>query len=470
MAHRTLWVVGCLLFSAFSWGNGTQLVKLRIPSTQAAAPVYSEPGWDWQKCRVVKEETGKDSCGEELRIGTLRPSVQVEVVMENGKPVHPAKSVLNYYEQDVRKDWVKVKFNYFYEDKGWGKSGEGWIDRKYLDADQLRALEKIKSSPRAEMVEEDDEVIQSRPKKSTKAKGICLPKHPNAKEARESQNFEEIAKAFHREPGSGLDDVTNTVFDLVGKCKISLPDAHLERLNSTRPVYDQVVLGDFYGKRLRLEDLKKQLPDFSEAELRQKLVDADVLARTLYSEMGSCWEDGKGKHYLEAVAKLALNRVDYGYKNEELSFQNPKLHDKRKSPLAQVLTKPSQFQVWDAKSQGTVQSNLKQALCPPSSPESYWRVVNGRPAKTPKFEQKLWKDVVRIATEAVFYTERFKKRTSGVTELFYTSGEDHQNFMCLKQSRGVRVEGRVLDDADCLNLFKGKPIDTKSASQCNRGT
>ncbi len=176
---------------------------------------------------------------------------------------------------------------------------------------------------------------------------------------------------------------------------------------------------------------------------KANLIEIDALARTMYGEMAICYKSGL--QYPMAVAKIILNRAEN--KSRQIEFIK-KPHDFDTPDTVKVCTTPSQFNCWMKKTNGIKNNTLHQALCPPQNQNApYW---NGKQAS--KFETDLWKNSVRIATEAILHPEQFKKRTAKIDGYFYTSGRG--KFYNMKQQHDVLLDGNPLDKNKCLEIWK----------------
>ncbi|MEN0059658.1 MAG: hypothetical protein AAGB31_12535, partial [Bdellovibrio sp.] len=146
-----------------------------------------------------------------------------------------------------------------------------------------------------------------------------------------------------------------------------------------------------------------------------------------------------------SVAKVALNRAT----TENASLKKVFIqgsHSPLKGELAKVVTTSNQFNVWMSDKTHR-EGPLRQALCPPNnSQKEFW--TGKRP---PQMELDIWRNTVRIATEAVLAPKNsFTKRTKGVTGHYYTSGMD--KFYNMKQVFPW-IEQRQIKNNACVQLW-----------------
>lgn len=223
--------------------------------------------------------------------------------------------------------------------------------------------------------------------------------------------------------------------EVVGFCAW---DGQTRRPKPPPNVFDQIILSQLAQVPLPKGHVNEQ----GQPMTRAQLIEIAAMARTLYGEMGRCFKHGL--HYPMAVAKVALNRQHQSSRDGEWIRDD---HAQSKTRLTKILTSPSQFNVWMPTHQDKTNGAFRQAACPPSSTKKNdWRGV--KPAES---EVKVWEKAMKIATEAVLHPTRFKKRTSAVKALFYTSGLGR--FRGLSQAKEISIEGRSLEKDQCLELW-----------------
>lgn len=171
----------------------------------------------------------------------------------------------------------------------------------------------------------------------------------------------------------------------------------------------------------------------------------DVMARTLYAEMASCFKHGA--HYPEAVAKIAVNRADFvsdpQMKSRASLFVNASDTNPLHAPLTKVFFRKGQFSVWNKDDPAR-----RMTMCPPSNAaKDFWA---GHPP-TPD-ESKIWREAVRIASEAVLSGESFRRRTKDMTSVYYNVNQDlsEQGY---KRVRGASVGGDSLSRGRCIQVW-----------------
>lgn len=174
-------------------------------------------------------------------------------------------------------------------------------------------------------------------------------------------------------------------------------------------------------------------------------VSIDVMARTLYAEMASCFKHGA--HYPEAVAKIAVNRVDFASdpqtKLRASLFIDTRDSNPLHSPLTKVFFRKGQFSVWNKDDPAR-----RMTMCPPSNAsKNFWA---GHPP-TPE-ETKIWREAVRIATEAVLSGSSFRRRTKDMTSVYYNVNQDLSG-QGYKRVRGASVGGDSLSRGRCIQVW-----------------
>jgi hypothetical protein len=248
----------------------------------------------------------------------------------------------------------------------------------------------------------------------------------------------------------------------VGICPVTPANKFPADLIRGSNSYDDLVL-----KQLRKQKPPQIANESGQPITNDDLVNIDSLARTLYGEMGKCFR--YGLHYPIAVAKIIVNRAN-----------NPKFHrtfiqepqEKNKPTLSKVATTLSQFSMWQQKAIMTDPATKKinwvpngplhQGLCPPRE--------RGKPfyrsKEASQYENDIWTNATRIATEAIMYPKKFAARTDKVTDMHYTSDlaklrntpdlpRGAQFINKMNQVFPV-IEGRQIDNNKCLEIWKGQ--------------
>ncbi|AZZ37662.1 hypothetical protein CIK05_12935 [Bdellovibrio sp. qaytius] len=230
------------------------------------------------------------------------------------------------------------------------------------------------------------------------------------------------------------------IYELVGECPLANPMAMPKKLSKDN-VFDSYV----YNK------LKKQkIPRLVNEQMKpmtfEDLMNIDSLARTIYGEMGKCFR--KGLQYPIAAALVAVNRLENKSRFKEWTSSKVKRKMASVPPLTRIVTTPEKFNVWKAYDGGKVNGPLHHSLCPA-------RTVNKPFWKTDKASQAevdIWKNAVRIATEAVMFPSKFKTRSPAMKNInFYTSGmgqyKDYAQVFPF-------VNDRPLENFDCIEMWK----------------
>ena len=178
----------------------------------------------------------------------------------------------------------------------------------------------------------------------------------------------------------------------------------------------------------------------------EDLVNIDSLARTIYGEMGKCFR--KGLQYPIAAALVAVNRFDNKSRFKEWTKSQVKRKVASLPPLTQIVTTPEKFNVWKVYASGKVNGPLHHSLCPARAVNKpFWKTKRASQA-----EVDIWKNAVRIATEAVMFPSRFKARSPAMKNInFYTSGMgQYQDYMQVFPF----VNDRPLEHFECIEMWK----------------
>lgn len=200
--------------------------------------------------------------------------------------------------------------------------------------------------------------------------------------------------------------------------------------------YDSYVLPKM--KSQPVPNLKKE---DGTAVTQSDMVDIDALARTMYSEMARCYKHGL--HYPSAVARITLNRATSDARKKEFITGN---HAAGKGDIAKAATSPYKYSAWNQKEGDKRNPVLAQALCPPAPHNSV--MWTGKPVTA--LEKEIWEDTVRIATETVLFPDKFKARSQGLTQFFYTSDLDRKKWKHVKP----KVEGRSVNKDYCMMIWQ----------------
>lgn len=230
------------------------------------------------------------------------------------------------------------------------------------------------------------------------------------------------------------------IYDLVGECVID-PATTLPKNLPKENTYDFYV----YNK-LKKHKLPLIVNERNQQMTAEDLVNIDALARTIYGEMGKCFK--KGLQYPMAAALVAVNRYDNKSRYKEWTSSFVKRKVASVPSLTKIITTPEKFNNWKIFSNSKKNGPLHHSLCPP-------RAVNKPFWKTDKASQDqvdIWKNAVRIATEAVMFPDKFKARSPAMKNInFYTSGlGQYHNYLQVFPF----VNDRPLEHFDCIEMWK----------------
>jgi len=207
-------------------------------------------------------------------------------------------------------------------------------------------------------------------------------------------------------------------------------------------VFDNLILNDI--KSTRLPEIKV---NSTRTLNHDDLVNIDVLARTMYGEMASCFKNGL--QYPRAVARIILNRAEKTSRLKEFSDRPQNLS---KPIIAQVASSPRKFNNWLIYNSGKKNGPLHQSLCPPKTINApFWKDNEAN-----SYDIKVWDDAVKIATDVILNTENFKKETSELENIFfYTSNmKSYGEKGIYKQVYPKIDNGRSVNNTKCIELWK----------------
>ncbi len=388
-----------------------------IEDDDAKISVFTLPGQSWNFCPGQKKDC-------KPAIGWLDRDSSIEVI---GDAV--IKKIINPETLLPSEDsFTKVKFKYSRkgeDGKTYNQSGEGYIPSEYISDTKRSSVFAISENLKTYNIKQSS--------------GICL-KNDTSK-----LSFSEIKKTIGPlvKPIENLSVIqkADQLINKVGFCPLKPPDKFiLSKVDKTKNVYDSLIKSEI--KKTAVPDI---LNENGKKMTSSNLIEIDALARTLYGEMAICYRNGL--QYPMAVAKIILNRAKNTQRHKE--FIKPP-QDTDKPDIAKVCTTPSQFSMWFKNVNGEPNAPLHHGLCPPQQENKpYW---NGK--KAAKYESDVWKNSVRIATEAILHPKQFNRRTASVDGYFYTSGMG--SFLGMSQMTGVSIEGRPLSSNKCLELWKEK--------------
>ncbi len=389
------YVVAFAFLISASTALGQTVGYLDIEDDQIIS-VFNKPGQNWKTCQEV---AGCEAVGW--------PDNQSKIQITG--PAKKVSTVNPYTNQKELEEYLPVDFEYtrVVNGRAWKKQGKGWIDAAYVSKTKREAFF-------TDSVKDDEKEC---PPQQNVYKGTV-------------QRLSNLGKSFSNH---GVREIADELDQVVGECAINPKNPQVAGANP----YDHHVL-----PRLKKKSLPKVYREDGEMMTHEDLINIDALARTMYGEMASCYKHGL--QYPMTVARIAVNRADDETRHA-LFIKDQ--HAAGKGDLAKVVTSPSQFSVWRKKNGSKINGPLLMAMCPPQEQgKQFWK---GSPA--PRDEFDIWKNTVRIATEAVLFPNRFKNRTIQVGQYFYTSGlGKFYNMTRVTPS----IEGRAVSKNACVEVWK----------------
>ncbi|MES2801529.1 MAG: hypothetical protein V4654_03470 [Bdellovibrionota bacterium] len=230
------------------------------------------------------------------------------------------------------------------------------------------------------------------------------------------------------------------IYELVGECPLVNATVLPKKLTREN-VFDSYVYA-----RLKKQKIPRLLNEQLKPMTFDDLMNIDSLARTLYGEMGKCFR--KGLQYPVAAALVAINRLDNKSRFKEWTSTQVKRKVASVPPLTRIVTTPEKFNNWKVYANGKANGPLHHSLCPARAVNKpFWKSV-----KASQAEVDIWKNAVRIATEAVLFPKKFKSRSPAMKNInFYTSGlgqyADYTQVFPF-------VNDRPLENFDCIEMWK----------------
>jgi hypothetical protein len=348
------------------------------------------------------------------------------------------------------------------------KRKRGWIREDALHREPPRPLYQAPPDPsfQSPPIQEDSHTCSSK-------KDPCVTQTPQP-----TDTLSEISEALVSPPEDSshpialdqtLESAVESIKGYLGHCPLTpsnnFPQDWFQKKNAkphgrSQNFYDQKALSLLENQwKQTPESERPQIPDPQSPEkkkpvTKEDLINIDVLARTLYAEMHSCFQ--RGLQYPMAVAKIALNRS----LSETSAYQRTRDQDSQsKEALAKVLLAPSQFSVWNYPQNRTDRNKTSlMTLCPTHDPYSSQNWKGEAPGDQDLFA---WNQSVRIATETVLFQEQFMKRTEEVTHLYYTSGQTARIPNKTLVDRDVFIQDRLVHESKkkrtpstCISLWE----------------
>lgn len=210
--------------------------------------------------------------------------------------------------------------------------------------------------------------------------------------------------------------------------------------------------------KLKKEVLKDGKLVTTDAKL-EDWVAIDVMARTLYGEMASCFS--KGEQYPKTVAKLIANRAEFAEEPQNAKRKSlfvSSSNTEAKSSLTNVMLMKFQFSMWNPTDRAGI-----VAMCPPVSENAPYMMGNKKPNKN---EVSVWEKAVKIASDVVLRGPTFKAATQDMKSLYYTSNLDEEKFSArgFHLQKNTTIGGQQIKNSSCLQVWKAKDVDWKPKS------
>lgn len=230
------------------------------------------------------------------------------------------------------------------------------------------------------------------------------------------------------------------IYDLVGECPLNNPTIMPKKLSRDN------TFDSFIYAKLKKQKVPKLVNEKMKMMTADDLINIDSLARTIYGEMGKCFR--KGLQYPIAAALVALNRAENKSRFREWTSSKTKRKLASLPELTRIVTTPEKFNVWKAYDGGKINGPLHHSLCPARKVNKpFWKTN-----KASQAEVDIWKNAVRIATEAVMFPAKFKSRSPAMKNMnFYTSGmgqyKDYAQVFPF-------VNERPLENFSCIEIWK----------------
>lgn len=250
-----------------------------------------------------------------------------------------------------------------------------------------------------------------------------------------------------------LDLIADSLQDHVGQCPLTPSNRKKLKNWNRKNIYDVEALPLIKNAWEKIPSIPKQSPQkpsVDESATIDDIINIDVLARTIYTEMNGCFAEGV--QYPMAVAKVAMNRADLVAKDDAPEHFTRSARDAEPKPiLASVLTANKQFSNWNYTSaRNPKDRTILMSLCPTKNAgaKENWK-------KQPASEEdaRIWRLSLKIASEAVLFPERFKKSTATVTQLYYTSGREEYDGR--QRAKTPQIAGRPVESLRCMYLWEG---------------
>ncbi len=405
--------------------------------------VFNKKGLNWNTCtKTVDPITKEDICSE--AVAWLARDVTKITVIGDPETAMVKDPITGEMQEET---YIKVRVLYSRRGKnGWElNTSEGYVEKYNLSLTPSKTFFGVSKK--------NDTTLPGNPDKECPPT-VLLPELKDVES--ESEQLKEAVQNL------GVKKSAEVLSKVVGFCAAKPPTSFPRNLNPKMNPYDQLVysaLNKIKAPKLLREDGKRMT--------HEDMVNVDAMARTLYGEMAQCFR--YGLQYPMAVAKVISQRAKQAAVNEvrKKLFVRPP-HDESKPMLTKVTTSMSQFSMWKRTKlvNGAHVDNdpLHHGLCPPQQ--------LGKPfyhnSKASKFENDIWVNTMRIATEAVLFPKKFEARTANVKAVYYTSNlskykeEDLEDIpksvQFIKSLTQVHpaIEGHKIDNNNCLEIWSEK--------------
>lgn len=380
-----------------------------IEEDDTPVSVFKTPGQNWNFC---KKDPVTKACAD--AVGWPSRDAKIKVLSPPVKQKARDAVTGESYEEE----YLEIEFTYDRkgaDGKVYHQHGTGYIESSYISKKKTKSFYTAQNSD----------------------KPFCPPgqtNDPQNKIKKDVAQFKDLAASTEN---LSLEKKADLLSKTVGFCPLKPPTKKPSGFEKNRNVYDQKILPTLLSAKL--PNIKNEA---NKPISRDELIQIDALARTLYGEMAICYR--RGLQYPMAVARIIVNRANE--ESREGEFIKPP-HSNRTPALVQVCTTPSQFSMWLGKIKGTANEPLHHGMCPPTELNGpFWKS-----SQAPANEYDIWKNTLRIATEAILYPKQFKKRTNQIDGFFYTSGVG--KFYNMKKEV-PSIEGKPIDRAACLEIWK----------------
>lgn len=387
--------------------------------------VYSEAGKNWIRCNRDTVHAKKDNC---TVTGWPNRDADITVI---GKPV--VKNVIDPFSGKIIDEvFYEIEFKYPVTNSSgvqYTKEGTGYLSESVLTAKKYtpfysKTLKELQS-------EIDNEVCPPDQKKAVLKK---------------PKEITQLSKALNSK--KFIAESTN-IYESIGQCVLDNPTKAPTRFPAGN-IFDSMVMPEIKASQ-KLDIYREDQQQVNTDDL----INIDALARTLYGEMGGCFRNGL--QYPMAVARIIVNRTEAKNKHS-LFIKNT--HVDEKPTLARVATTPSQFNNWMKKdNENDPNGPLHHSLCPPKEiNKPFWNAQ-----KASKEDVEVWKNAVRIATEAIIYPKKFKERTSDLEGIYYYTS-DMGKFYNSELITNKKINGRPIESTRCIELWT-EPTAKKKKSK-----